>query len=166
MPGCFATYFEDEHQVTLVLLARCCPPGGGVDRRAFEAFRHRLLQHIAREELVVLPALEAKLGHAPRWRRLLTQDHLALVKLCVVTPDREWVEGLSALLEFHRVQELKTHGLVASCDALLPREVLTRALALPPVQVPTLASDGRDVPLRLDRALRATGLRGFHDVPE
>jgi hypothetical protein len=159
MPGSFADYFEDEHQVTLVLVARCCPPGGGVDVRAFEQFRQRLLQHIAREERVVLPALEAKLGHTPRWRRLLTQDHVALVKLCVVRPDRDWVEGLSGLLEFHRGQELKAHGLIAACDALLPREVLSRALALPPVQVPTLASDGRDVPLRLDRALRATGLR-------
>lgn len=159
MPGSFANYFEMEHHATMALLAHCCPAGGGVDTRAFEVFRHRLLQHIAREERVVLPAVEAKLGHAPRWRRVLTQDHLSLVRLCVVAPDREWVDGLSELLEFHRAQELKPRGLIATCEAALPREVLTQALSLPPVQVPSLASDGRDVPLRLDRALRATGLR-------
>ena len=52
-----------------------------------EAFRRRLLRRVAIEEQIFLPALVAKLGHAPLYRGALTHDHEKErgTALCVVT---------------------------------------------------------------------------------
>ncbi len=155
MPGDFIRHFEGEHGALLALLEDCLSVDEGRVRPAFELFRRRLLQGIAMEERVLLPALVRRLGRVPRWRRVLRQDHVSLVRLCVLAPHREWLEGLVDALVFHHAQKQR---FVARCEVVLEPAVLSWALALPPVEVPPLAEAPREVPQRLRWALRAVGL--------
>lgn len=159
MPGPIATTFAAEHQALRSLLRECLGPHG-VDAARFDEFRQRLLQHIAVEEKVLLPALEQKLGHPTLTHDEVRKDHAGVAALCVPAPNRAWVEALMQQLEEHHRVEEGEHGFFALCDRWLADDapsLFAAARALPPLQL-TPFNDGRRVREHLAEVLEATGL--------
>ncbi len=149
-------FLREEHEVQR-LLARCLAPQRlSVER--FDAFRQRALQRVAIEERVIAPDLSARGVGLPS-RRVVRIAHHELVTVCVPTPHPEWLEELPRRLTW--LSEMKrADGYYAACDRHLDPATLRRAQALPPIRIPPLANERRDVARRLTQLLRATGLIG------
>ncbi len=133
---------------------------GKVDVGAFDLFRRRLLQQIAEEERVILPALTQCLGGPPLYRAALRHDHAGLATLCAPLPERESVENLRELFAQHSAVEEAAGGLYEMADQLLGARaatVLAGARALPQVKL-TPFNGGPWVRELLSEVLRAAGL--------
>lgn len=159
MPSRLTGQLTREHVELPALLPGCVLPGGAVDLRRFDEFRHRALRHLAIEELVLIPALARRLGHRPMFQNGLRKDHAAIVALCVPTPNPDWVKDLGELLAYHNAVEESPGGFYALLDALKladdPR--VTQAIeALPPLELPPFAS-GHQLRAQLHAVMRATG---------
>lgn len=113
-------------------------PHAGLDAAAFESFRARLLRHIAIEEKVLFPAVEARGGAPLARRRRLRVEHAAITSLLVPSPDRALIGELRRLLEPHDELEEAPGGVYEECMAALGdswSEVLDRARGYPAVKV-------------------------------
>ncbi|MFZ5441963.1 MAG: hemerythrin domain-containing protein [Myxococcota bacterium] len=160
MRGPFSSWFDAEHRALGKLIRKSLPEEGGVDIEAFDAFRRKLVQHIAAQEKVFFPALISHMGHEPLYRGALSKDHGGLVSACVVTPSREWVEELWRLLEVHHTVERGDDGFARQCDHYLSHEateLLARAEALPVIPMPPFET-GPGLRKRIAELLVATGL--------
>lgn len=155
-----STSLVAEHRSLVRRLGRCLTPDGGVDLKRFDAFRRKLLHHIAVEEKVLLPALEKKLGSPPLCRESLRREHAGLAAMCVLNPDRGWVLELQSLLAHHHRVEESRDGFFALCDAHLAGEATALRQAFDAVPPLTLSSlqPGQRVRQQLADVLQETGL--------
>ncbi len=161
--GVFTEYFATEHRALQELLDASLQ-GGTLDPVRVDMFRRRLLQRIAVEEQVLLPALVAKLGRAPLYREALTHDHAGLVALCAPTPQQDWVDGLWEQVEAHHRVEMAEDGFCAQCDAFLGADaevLLRRAAEVKPVELPS----GDTVRARIIELLERTGMKQHVAAP-
>jgi hypothetical protein len=127
-----------DHREMEALLDRA--DGSGVlDLEAFEAFRARILRHIAIEEKVLFAEVRRLRDGVPLPRaRKLRLEHAAVTSLLVPTPDLALVGELRGLLSAHDLVEEGPDGVYAECESALGEawpEVLARAQAYPPVRV-------------------------------
>ena len=160
MRGPFSSWFDAEHRALGKLIRKSLPDEGGVDIEAFDAFRRKLVQHIAVQERVFFPALISRMGHEPLYRGALTKDHGGLVSACVPTPGREWVQELWNLLEVHHTVERADDGFARHCDHHLgheAKELFEKADALPPIELPPFET-GPGLRRRIAELLVAAGL--------
>jgi hypothetical protein len=159
MPRGLTHFLERDHAALSSALRKSRAPGGGVDLRAFDGFRHQLLRHIAIEERVLMPALVAALGQPPLFRNGLRKDHAGIAALCIPTPCLEWLQDLGELLEYHHHVEEGAGGFYDLLDAHLTDEATVRAAiaALPPLRLPPFES-GRRVRVLLRQVLAQTGV--------
>lgn len=152
-----------EHHEHQVKLATCLLPGGGVDLRRFDEFRHGLLRHIAIEEKLLMPALARALGASPLFQNGLRKDHAGIAALCVPTPTREWVSDLKDLLAHHHRVEEAPSGFYALVDRHLGGDphLLEAVATFPALTLPDFARGSRVRDL-LSQVLLVTGIT---DVP-
>lgn len=154
------TYLEGDHRLLAELLTRA-DAGGVLDVASFEAFRSRLLRHIAIEEKVLLASVREARGGQPLERaRRIRVDHGAIASLLVPTPDVALIGELRGLLERHDALEegdpAEAGGVYAECDRILgpgADELAPRARAFP--EVPAAKHfDGPNVVRTAAEALR------------
>jgi len=159
MTGPIAAHFIENRQQLQKTLTSSLRPAR-VDVGAFDLFRRQLLQHIAEEERVLLPALTQGLGWPPLNREALRNDHASLATLCATRPERESVENLRDLFLQHAAVEEAAGGLYEMADQVLGPQggaVLARARALPQIKL-TPFDGSRWARELLGEVLRAAGL--------
>ena len=154
-------YFGHDHQRLGMLLAAAMDSSTGYDEQAFEIFRRALVRHVAIEERVLAPALEARLGDGfAAARRKLRQDHRALVTLVIPRPCREWLEDLRELLAHHFEVEEREGGLHELAERFLTPDapkLIAAARGLPEVELGP-PCEGAEVEAALHAALERFGL--------
>ncbi|HET6924180.1 MAG TPA: hemerythrin domain-containing protein [Anaeromyxobacteraceae bacterium] len=159
VPGAITGWFVADHARLEVILDRAVADPDAFDLEAFEAFRARLLKHIALEEKFLLPAARKARGGEPLpVARRLRVDHGAIASLLVPTPDAGIVAELRSILEPHNVAEEEPGGLYQICDQLLGHEaeaLLERIRAYPDVKLAP-HRDGPGVYRTAEEALRGS----------
>jgi hypothetical protein len=112
-------YLVADHGRLHILLGLACA-GETVDAAAFAAFRAGLLRHIAIEEKILFPAVQAAHGNEPLPRfRALHEAHSAIARLLVVRPDLDLCSELAYVLGRHDAQEEGRDGVYAECEHVL-----------------------------------------------
>jgi len=149
MSGPIFLFFVEDHVRLDSLLRRSVERPGDVNLALFDSFRLGLLKHIALEEKVLLVAAkQANGGQALAVAARLKLEHSAIAALLVLTPTRERVATLAALLIRHNPLEEGPGGLYDLCDQLLAdtaQAVLTRARTTPNPKVAAYREDPRIV---------------------
>ena len=157
----FLTRMCRQHAEALALFATATRGGRVVDRQSYDLFRGALLQHIAIEERVLMPALSARLGAAfEPTRRKLQQDHEGILALLVPTPNEIWLEDLHEILLHHFAVEESPGHLHALCALHLAEDDRLLRLAaarLPPIPLEPF-EDGARVSQVLARMKAAVGI--------
>jgi hypothetical protein len=161
MPSRFLALMCDQHQQLLSLFAAATGGGAVVDAARYEQFRRQLVQHIAIEEKVLMPALAGLLGQAfETVRNKLQQDHAAILALLVPTPNEVWLEDLREILVHHFAVEASPGQLHALAELYLrddDQRLGESAAALPAIVLEP-CEDGRGAPEVLARMMAAVGL--------
>ena len=120
----------------------------------FQAFRARLLTHIAIEEKLLMPLL-ADAGRSPELLASLRADHSALAALTIPTPRPELVSQIRGILRVHDRLEEGAGGLYEQCAALAGARSagLMRELEAFPLAVPSPHRDGDAIERHIARSL-------------
>ncbi|MBS1150512.1 MAG: Proteophosphoglycan 5 [Myxococcaceae bacterium] len=169
MASRFLTRMCRQHAESLALFAAATRGGRVVDLKSYDRFRSALVQHIAIEERVLMPALTRKLGPAfEATRRKLQQDHEGILALLVPTPNEIWLQDLHEFLLHHFAVEESPGQLHALCTRHLAgddRRLREAADRLPVIPLEPF-EDGVRVPQVLARMKAAVGLpvRAFVSV--
>lgn len=155
-PGPIARHLTNDHARLDLLLARAVATPGILEREAFDAFRARLLRHIALEEKILLPAVRRARGEPLPAARQLRIEHGALASLLVPTPTLELVAEIQSILVPHDAREEGPGGVYEDCDRLLGSDaeaLVARMHAYPQVRVAPY-NDGPRVLRSAEDALR------------
>ena len=136
-------------------------PGRPLELGAFDGFRRALVQQLAVEERVLMPALAAKLdpGFEPM-RRELKSRHRGILALLVPTPCDDWAADLRELLDHHVAHAFAPGGLYPLLDEHLAADaelVRSQVNGLPRVKLAPF-QDGPEVGALLEALLANVGV--------
>ncbi len=154
--------FREEHLALAAQLRAATGAGGEVDLEAWTSFRKALVRHLAIEERIIVPMLEAR--RAPELlatRSELAHDHAALMTLLVPAPNPIWLTDLAERLAHHVAAEEGPGGLYELLDRHLAssaRELLEAARSLRTIELGPPA-EGAATGVAVSLALAAVGLR-------
>lgn len=122
--GPIEAFMIEDHVDIDRLLARADEDPSTIDEPTYDAFRRRLLKHIAMEERVLIPYARDKRGGEPlEIAARLREDHGMIAKLLVRSPTPALLAALRALIARHNPLEEGEEGLYAQCDRLAGDEV-------------------------------------------
>lgn len=157
--GRLRALLEADHRGIQRLLDAAEGGEGGVDREAWDAFRARLLRHMAIEDELLFRAASAAHGGAPFDPRLAL-EHRAMATLLAAPPDRALISELRALMLDHDGREDLEGGAYDRCDLLLGERIdglvdVARTYPFPPL--PAIREDASARTVR--EALRLASLR-------
>lgn len=96
--------------------------GSGVDLEAYDAFRARLLRHMAIEDELLFRAASAARGGAAFDPRLQL-EHRAMATLLLPTPDRALLSEIRELMLDHDEREDREGGAYDRCESLLGERI-------------------------------------------
>ncbi len=117
--GPIEAFMMDDHVDIDRLLARADEdPMGTIDEPSYDAFRRRLLKHIAMEERVLIPYARDKRGEPLEIAGRIREDHGMIAKLLVRSPTPALLAALRELIARHNPFEEGEDGLYAQCDRL------------------------------------------------
>lgn len=121
---------------------------------AIEAFRARLLRHIAMEEKLLMPLL-AEAGRAPELLAALRADHSALAAMTIPAPRPELLSQMREILRAHDRLEEGAGGLYEQCAELAGDRApaLLAELAVFPFASPSPHRDGDAIERHIVRSL-------------
>jgi hypothetical protein len=162
-------YLAQDHAELETLLERAVADFSAPDLAAFDAFRARLLRHIAIEEKVLFPDARRRRGGEPLpMVAQLRLDHAAIAGILAVAPRPDLIGELRRLLAAHNPLEEGESGLYVACERLAGDDVtalLARARAMPAVPLSPFPPIENVRPV-IDRALaRAWREREQHSEP-
>lgn len=130
-----------------------------IDLVPYGEFRRGLLRHIAIEEKLLLPAVQAAGGGvALATASRLRLDHGAIAALLVPTPTRAIVATLRHVLAEHDAIEEGPDGFYARCDALLD---VVRTIAAVDAFGTIPVSPHNDAPMVMPAVERALARAGY-----
>ena len=120
--GRLRAMLEADHRSIQRLLEAAGGDREGVDREAWDAFRARLLRHMAIEDELLFRAASAA-GGGPAFDPRLALEHRAMAALVLPVPDRALVAELRGLMLDHEAREDRDGGAYARCEALLGERI-------------------------------------------
>lgn len=138
---CVRDFLGRDHARLDSLLERSLGEDGLVDREVYQELRRGLLQHIAMEEKVLIPAVRQAdpddVEHVANLLRL-RRDHGRIAHLLTIEPQPFVIKELAGILGPHNALEEDEHGLYGRADALGRAEaerLVAEMKAVAPVKV-------------------------------
>jgi len=131
-------FFTTDHRRLDALLRQAFGSPPAIDENAYGLFRIGLLRHIALEEKILIPGLQARYQAQYPPAARLRLEHGAIAALLVLPPSETVKNLLVELLRHHNTREESTTGLYRDCDCLLSDAVnmlMNKATSYPDVPV-------------------------------